>query len=89
MTSASDEKWQPFNCFFSRVGLRTYQHPGIEMYCMNCINISNTVITVYICTTYDEPVIGITATNYSIISYGSITFDLHLFDLHPLSQEYN
>ena len=27
MTSASDEKWRPFNCFFSRVGLRTYQHP--------------------------------------------------------------
>ena len=27
MISASDEKWQPFNCFFSRVGLRTYQHP--------------------------------------------------------------
>ena len=25
MTSASDEKWRPFNCFFSRVGLRTYQ----------------------------------------------------------------
>jgi hypothetical protein len=29
MTSASDEKWRPFNCFFSRVGLRTYQHPFI------------------------------------------------------------
>jgi len=27
MTSSSDEKWRPFNCFFSRVGLRTYQHP--------------------------------------------------------------
>ena len=27
MTSASEEKWRPFNCFFSRVGLRTYQHP--------------------------------------------------------------
>ena len=27
MTSASDEKWRPYNCFFSRVGLRTYQHP--------------------------------------------------------------
>ena len=26
MTSASDEKWRPLNCF-SRVGLRTYQHP--------------------------------------------------------------
>ena len=26
MTSTSDEKWRPFNCFFSRVGLRTYQH---------------------------------------------------------------
>jgi len=26
ITSASDEKWRPFNCFFSRVGLRTYQH---------------------------------------------------------------
>ena len=26
MTSASDEKWRPFNCFSSRVGLRTYQH---------------------------------------------------------------
>ena len=26
MTYASDEKWRPFNCFFSRVGLRTYQH---------------------------------------------------------------
>ena len=29
MTSASDEKWRLFNCFFSRVGLRTYQHPCI------------------------------------------------------------
>ena len=27
MTSASEEKWRPLNCFFSRVGLRTYQHP--------------------------------------------------------------
>ena len=29
MTSAQDEKWRPFNCFFSRVGLGTYQHPCI------------------------------------------------------------
>ena len=29
MTSVSDEKWQLFNCFFSRFGLRTYQHPCI------------------------------------------------------------
>ena len=28
ITSASDEKWRTFNCFFSRVGLRTYQHPS-------------------------------------------------------------
>ena len=28
MTSASDEEWRPFNCFFSRVGLRIYQHPS-------------------------------------------------------------
>ena len=27
MTSASEEKWRPFNYFFSRVGLKTYQHP--------------------------------------------------------------
>ena len=27
MSSASDEKLRPFDCFFSRVGLRTYQHP--------------------------------------------------------------
>jgi len=27
MTSASDEKLRTFNCFFSRVGLRTYQQP--------------------------------------------------------------
>ena len=32
MTSASDEKWRPFNCFFSRVGLRTYQHPCINTF---------------------------------------------------------
>ena len=31
MTSASDEKWRPFNCFFSRAGLRTYQHPCIKV----------------------------------------------------------
>ena len=31
MTSASDEKWRTYNCFFSRVGLRTYQHPGIVL----------------------------------------------------------
>ena len=30
MTSASDEKCRPFN-FFSRVGLRTYQHSCIEV----------------------------------------------------------
>ena len=30
MTSALDEKWRPFNCFLSRVGLRTYQHPSIR-----------------------------------------------------------
>jgi len=29
MTSASEEKWRPLICFFSRVGLRTYQHPCI------------------------------------------------------------
>ena len=27
MTSSSDEKCRTFNCLFSRVGLRTYQHP--------------------------------------------------------------
>ena len=27
MTSASEKKWRPFNCFFSWVGLRTYQQP--------------------------------------------------------------
>jgi hypothetical protein len=31
MTSVSDEKWRPFNCFFSRVGLRTYQNPYISV----------------------------------------------------------
>jgi len=46
MTSASDEKWRPFTCFFSRVGLRTYQHPCMcicwlkktefELYCTDC-----------------------------------------------------
>ena len=29
MPSALKEKWRPFNCFFSRVGLRTYQRPCI------------------------------------------------------------
>ena len=29
MTAASDEKRRPFNCLFSRVGLRTYQNPSI------------------------------------------------------------
>ena len=32
VTSASDEKWRPFNCFFSRVGLRTYQHPCTQSF---------------------------------------------------------
>ena len=32
MTSASDKKWRPFNCFFCRVGLRTYQHPRIKLH---------------------------------------------------------
>jgi hypothetical protein len=27
MTFALDEKWRPFNCFFNRVGLMTYQRP--------------------------------------------------------------
>ena len=30
--TASDEKWRPFNCFFSRVQLRTYQHPCNNTY---------------------------------------------------------
>ena len=29
--SASDEKWRPFNYFFSRLGIRTYQHPCINV----------------------------------------------------------
>ena len=29
MTSSSDEKWRPVSFFFSRVGLRTYQHSCI------------------------------------------------------------
>ena len=33
MTSASDEKWRPFNCFLSRVGLSTYQHPRTIILC--------------------------------------------------------
>ena len=36
MTSASDEKWRPFNCFLSRVGLRTYQHScNIKAFSLN------------------------------------------------------
>jgi len=31
MASASDEKWLPFSCFFSRVRLRTYQHSCITL----------------------------------------------------------
>ena len=31
MNSASNEKWRPFICFFSRFGLRTYQHPCINI----------------------------------------------------------
>jgi len=31
VTSVSDEKWRPFKCFFSQVGLRTYHHA-----CSNC-----------------------------------------------------
>jgi len=27
VTSASDEKWRLFNCFFCRICQRTYQHP--------------------------------------------------------------
>jgi hypothetical protein len=32
MTSASEEKWRLFNCFFRRVGLRTYQHHCTGVY---------------------------------------------------------
>jgi hypothetical protein len=32
VTSASDEKWRPFNCFFSRVGLSPYQPPCILVF---------------------------------------------------------
>jgi len=32
MTSTSDEKWPTFNCFFSRVGLKTYLHPDTVRY---------------------------------------------------------
>ena len=31
MTSASEEKWRPFSCFYSRVWLRTYQHHCIPL----------------------------------------------------------
>jgi len=27
----AEEKWRYFNCFFSRLGLRTYQHPCIRV----------------------------------------------------------
>jgi hypothetical protein len=36
MTSASDEKWRSFNYFFSRLGLRTYQHP-VEVHDLNVV----------------------------------------------------
>ena len=39
MTSTSDEKWRPFNCFFSRARLRTYRHPCKYTACL--------IITVY------------------------------------------
>ena len=32
MTTGSDEKWRPFNCFFDQVRLRTYQHPCTLMH---------------------------------------------------------
>jgi len=38
MTSASDEKWRPPNCFFSRVGLRTYQHPCTTLLSQICLS---------------------------------------------------
>ena len=34
LTSASDEKLQPLNCFFNRVGLKTYQHPCTMRSCV-------------------------------------------------------
>jgi len=33
MTSALEEKWRPFNGFFSPFRLRTYQHPRMFYYC--------------------------------------------------------
>ena len=41
MTSASDEKWRPFNCFFSQVGVRTYQHPCKNTKHKDCRTMAN------------------------------------------------
>jgi len=53
MTSASEEKWRPFNCFFRRVGLRTSQHSCTIL--LNCtptyeygtLNTTNEVVWKY------------------------------------------
>jgi len=50
MTSASDEKWRPFNFFFSRVGLRTCQHP-----CKYTLNWILLLIIRYFFVSYFQP----------------------------------
>ena len=43
------EKWRPFNCFFSRVRLGTYQHP------CTAYDEPYNLFMLHPCTAYDEP----------------------------------
>ena len=42
MTSVSGEKWRLFNCFLSRVGLRTHQHPCISLCLISLSSVQST-----------------------------------------------
>ena len=71
MTSASDEKWRPFNCFFSRVVLRTYQHPCSVVCRITCL-LSNPCF------------LFIFSTLFLILLFATVaaySFDLSLFPL--------
>ena len=46
-----DKKWRTFNCFFSRVGLRTYQHPLLSHGDASCA-----IATAFLCHWDNPPV---------------------------------
>ena len=96
MTSTSEEKWRPFNCFFSRVGLRTYQHPCTwlngqkDIQILVFILLFNPLLTVRHDVTFQDRHTHTHTRAHSIILWGSkndifVTCWTSIYQVHVLS----